>query len=82
LSYITAQTDSSNGPQLDHVHTFNHPKNLELLAEFRQVLDNKTAEDTYNPRLILFKNLGQLFLISLKIFKKYILTLSLTNNAS
>ena len=34
----------------DHVHTFNLPKNVELLAELRQVLDNKTAEDPYNPR--------------------------------
>ncbi len=31
-------------------YTYNHPKNLELLREFRQVLDNKTAEDEYNPR--------------------------------
>jgi hypothetical protein len=37
---------------LDHKHTFNLPKNIELLAEFRQVLDNKTAEDVYNPRCV------------------------------
>ncbi len=37
---------------LDHIHTFNLPKNVELLAEFRQVLDNKTAEDVYNPRCV------------------------------
>jgi len=35
---------------LEHVHTFNHPKNIELLREFRQILDNKTEEDIYNPR--------------------------------
>ena len=35
---------------LDHIHTFNLPKNIELLAQFREVLDNKTAEDIYNPR--------------------------------
>ena len=35
---------------LDHIHTFNLPENIELLAQFREVLDNKTAEDIYNPR--------------------------------
>jgi alpha-glucosidase len=38
---------------LDHIHTFNLAKNIELLAEFRQVLDNKTEEDPYNPRIML-----------------------------
>ena len=35
---------------LDHVHTFNLAKNVELLAEFRKVLHNKTEQDIYNPR--------------------------------
>jgi hypothetical protein len=35
---------------LEHVHTFNSPKNIDLLREFREVLDNKTEEDIYNPR--------------------------------
>ncbi len=39
---------------LDHKHTFNLPKNIELLAQFRQVLDNKTAEDVYNSRFVLY----------------------------
>jgi len=38
---------------LDHVHTFNSPKNIDLLREFREVLDNKTEEDIYNPRIMM-----------------------------
>ena len=30
--------------------TYNQPEVLNLLQEFRAVLDEKTAEDTYNPR--------------------------------
>ncbi len=37
---------------LDHIHTFNLPANIQLLSQFREVLDNKTAEDIYNPRYI------------------------------
>ena len=43
----------SHYDDLDHVHTYNLPQNTELLAEFRKVLDNKTAEDIYNPRSVL-----------------------------
>ena len=44
-----------SGPDYDdlaHEKTFNLPKNVELLREFRQVLDNKTEEDVYNPRSV------------------------------
>ena len=30
--------------------TYNRPEVLDLLKEFRAVLDAKTEEDTYNPR--------------------------------
>jgi hypothetical protein len=33
--------------------TYNLPEVLTLLKEFRVVLDNKTAEDTYNPRVMM-----------------------------
>ena len=44
---------SGNGyHDLDHIHTVNLPQNIELLGEFRKVLDDKTAEDAYNPRFV------------------------------
>ena len=36
---------SKHGPE-----TYNRPEVLDLLKEFRAVLDAKTKEDTYNPR--------------------------------
>jgi alpha-glucosidase len=33
--------------------TYNHPEVLELLKEFRAVLDNKTVADSYNPRMMM-----------------------------
>jgi hypothetical protein len=44
-----------SGPDYDdlaHEKTFNLPKNVDLLREFRQVLDNKTEEDIYSPRSV------------------------------
>lgn len=37
----------------DHTKTLNLPDVLTLLKEFRSVLDNKTEEDTYNPRIMM-----------------------------
>eukprot|EP00096_Caligus_rogercresseyi_P009388 TRINITY_DN3180_c0_g1_i1.p1 TRINITY_DN3180_c0_g1~~TRINITY_DN3180_c0_g1_i1.p1 ORF type:complete len:642 (+),score=181.57 TRINITY_DN3180_c0_g1_i1:259-2184(+) len=36
-----------------HTKTYEQPENLDLLAEFRQVLDEKTAEDEANPRIMI-----------------------------
>ncbi len=33
--------------------TYNQPENLNLLREFRQVLEQKTAEDEDNPRIMM-----------------------------
>jgi hypothetical protein len=35
---------------LEHILTRKLPQNIELLAQFRKVLDDKTAEDVDNPR--------------------------------
>ena len=40
----------NNYADLEHKHTYNQPKVLELLATFREVLDKNTEEDSYNPR--------------------------------
>ena len=34
----------------NHVHTYNHPENFDILRRFRKVLDAKTATDPANPR--------------------------------
>jgi len=38
---------------LEHKHTYDQPEVMKLLAEFRAVLDNKTKEDSYNPRIMM-----------------------------
>ncbi len=36
-----------------HPMTFNHPDSLDILREFRDVLDAKTEEDSYYPRILM-----------------------------
>jgi len=45
----------TNRPYADFEHpkTYNLPEVVDLLKEFRKVLDDKTAEDEYNPRIML-----------------------------
>merc|ERR1719376_478866 len=38
---------------VDHKHTFDLPESVQLLKEFRAVLDEKTKEDEYNPRVMM-----------------------------
>lgn len=37
----------------DHSLTTNQPETIQLLKQFRDILDNKTAEDIYNPRIMM-----------------------------
>lgn len=44
---------ASDYAYLDHKFTYNQPEVLDLLTEFREVLDAKSDEDYYNPRIMM-----------------------------
>ena len=49
FTFLFLDPEFKDGPK-HGPETYNRPEVLDLLKEFRAVLDAKTEEDTYNPR--------------------------------